>query len=376
MQRIRRFFIDESGNTGDATRTGMDFDFDNQPIFVLACIGIRDEAAFAATFAELKARHRFRSPEIKSDSAWKKPGFYLDLIGEIERLDLPVLLEVVDKRFFIAGQMVNTLILPSAGGDIDHSPKIAFMRNAIAEFITEALPPSCLSAFVEACLAPDGDAILRAYAVLLEALDAGPEEGFRGFVRMAAVDTRNDFVDAGPKHPEVVQRYLPQPDLNRYGKPVWMLPHLSSLTNLYARLNTYTRGRLQGITLVHDEQLQFGEILRASKIAVEDLAAKGLRMAYGPADYFFRETADLTFEASDRLVGIQVADVIAGYAMRLLANRMTAGATPRHDGDWQLSRLLDQDDPTRGVGTNFVMTASKMRAVGVSSAPDPFRISW
>ena len=85
--KIRQYFIDESGNTGDATRTGTGFDFDRQPIFVLACLGIEDEQAFAATFATLKARHRLLAAEVKSDAAWKKPGFYLDLLGRVDKED-------------------------------------------------------------------------------------------------------------------------------------------------------------------------------------------------------------------------------------------------------------------------------------------------
>ena len=364
VRRIVRFFLDESGNTGDATRTGVAFDFDKQPIFVLACIGLSDEIAFTSTFAELKARHRLAGAEVKSDAVWKKPKFYLDLMVEIERLDLPLLLEVVDKRFFIAAHMVNTLILPPVGGNIDLSPQLAFMRKAIAEFITEFLPPSCLAAFAEACAKPERNAILRAYAVLLEALDVEPAEGFRGFVSMAAVDTRDEFLKEGLNDLKAVQRHLPLPDLNPYGKPVWMLPHLSSLTNLYARLNTYTGGRLRGVTLVHDQQLQFGDILQANKTAAEGLAAQGIEMTYGPADYIFHEQAHLIFEKSDRSVGVQAADVIAGYAMRLLVNRMTPDAKPRRDGDWQLRRLLDQDDHMRGLGINFVMTTRKMREIG------------
>lgn len=376
VQRIRRFFIDESGNTGGATRIGAAFDFDNQPIFVLACLGIEDEIAFAAAFAEWKKRYRFRGAEVKSDAAWEKPGFYMDLLVEIERLDLPLLLEVVDKRFFIAAQMVNSLILPPVGADIDHSPPLTFMRNAIAEFITEVLSPSCLAAFVQACIQAEGDAILRTYAVLLEALAGEPAGGFCGFIRMAAVDTRNDFLEQGPNDPEVVRRHLPLPDLNPHGKPVRMLPHLSSLTNLYARLNTYTGGKLQGVTLIHDEQLQFDKILRTNKIAAEGLAAQGLKMTYGPANYVFSEEADLVFEESGRSPGLQAADVIAGYAMRLLVNRLIPGVRPRHDRDWLLRRLLDQDNPQQGLGTNFVMTTAKMRTIGISSAPDPFLLPW
>lgn len=376
MQRIRHFFIDESGNTGDATGTGTAFDFDQQPIFVLACLGVHDEAEFAANFAELKARHRLRGPEVKSSAAWTKPDFYMDLLLYIDRLDLPVLLEVVDKRFFIAAQLVNTLILPPAGGSIDHSPEVAFMRNTIAEFVAGVLPSSCLSAFVEACTLASREGILRAYDVLLEALGTERKEDLASFVRMAANHARNEFLEEGEIDPEVIRHRLPPPDATPRGKPVWMLPHLSSLTNLYARLNTYTGGNLKGVTLAHDQQLQFGEILRAGKAAAEELSSNGIKVRYGPADYVFREQADLLFMESGRSAGIQAADVLAGYAMRLLLSWVVPGAEPRHDGDWQMRRLLAHDDAERGLGINFVMTTALRRELGLTSAPDPFRLPW
>lgn len=376
VQRIKRFFLDESGNTGDVTGTGDAFDFHKQPVFVLGCLGIRDENAFDAFFADVKARHRLQGAEVKSDAAWKKPAFYMDLLIEIERLDLPLLLEVVDKRFFIAAQMVNTLILRPRGGDQDHGAPLAFIRNAIAEYITEMLPDACLDAYVAACAKADGTAILRVYEVLFDALDAEGEEGFPGFVRMVTVDARDAFLEAGPDNTAVVQARLPIPDPNHFGKLVWMLPHLSSLTNLYARLNTYTGGRLNDVTLVHDKQQEFEDILRTNKAAAEGLAAQGVEMTYGPANYVFRERADLTFVHSERSAGVQAIDVIAGYAMRLVVNRTTPGAEPRRDGDWQLRRLLDQDARVRGLGTNFVMTTAALRALDVADAPDPFLLPW
>lgn len=374
--RINLFFLDESGNTGDATHTGVAFDFDKQPIFVLACLGIADDAAFAATFARLKAHHHLRAPEVKSDAVWKKPAFFMDLLTEIEVNDLPLMLEIVDKRFFIAAQMVNSLILPSVGSDMDHSPKLTFMRNSTAEFLTEILPTSCLATFVEAFARTDGNAILQVYDSLLDSLDAKPADGINDFVRMAITDGRNNFIAEGINDPEVIQHHLPIPDLNPHGKPVWMLPHLTSFTNLYARLNTYTGGKLHGVTLIHDEQLQFGDILKDSKMATEALTCQGVNITHGSANYVFEEQADFIFQESGRSAGIQAADVIAGYAMRLIVNRMTPEIQLRHDGDWQLQRLLSHDDPDLGTGTNFVMTAAKLRKIGITSAADPFQSPW
>lgn len=109
---MRTYYIDESGNTGDAVRTGEKFDFGAQPLFTLACIGIDDPASLKGELARLKTLHAVQGVELKSSSIRNKPGFVRDLIAYLKRQCCPLFIEVVDKKFFICAHVVSTLLMP------------------------------------------------------------------------------------------------------------------------------------------------------------------------------------------------------------------------------------------------------------------------
>ncbi|WP_371323172.1 DUF3800 domain-containing protein [Dechloromonas sp. ZY10] len=52
------FYLDESGHSGDMVNSGDNFDFNSQPYFVLAAVGLSDEAAHATHVAKLRTLHR------------------------------------------------------------------------------------------------------------------------------------------------------------------------------------------------------------------------------------------------------------------------------------------------------------------------------
>src|ERR1700679_57119 len=116
------YYLDESGSNGDLVKAGDSFDFAQQPVFALACIGVYDMPDFENEIKRLKAQHRVQSAELKSTALKDKPSFVTEMAAYLELKRLPVFIEVVDKRFFFCVNMVNHLILP-AGGPIDHEPK-------------------------------------------------------------------------------------------------------------------------------------------------------------------------------------------------------------------------------------------------------------
>lgn len=66
--RISTYFLDESGNTGDVTKTGPRFDFDNQPLFVLACVGVEDVDGLAREIAAARTAHGVGGAEVKASA--------------------------------------------------------------------------------------------------------------------------------------------------------------------------------------------------------------------------------------------------------------------------------------------------------------------
>src|SRR3546814_4038600 len=97
-----------------------------------------------------------------------------------------------------------------------------------------------------------------------------------------------------------LEDFLPLADRTETDRMVWMLPNLTCLTNIYARINLSRPDGLGGITLVHDEQLQYGRILADTKALMEDLARQGNAPSALFADYDLSGAADLRFVASPR----------------------------------------------------------------------------
>ena len=113
----KKFYIDESGNTGDLVVTEEDANFSSQEYFTLACIGLNDSSLpdLENFIKELKLKYKIQSPELKFSKMkgifGKKIGFILELLKFIEE-SCDVLIEIVDKKYFLSTTIVNCLINP------------------------------------------------------------------------------------------------------------------------------------------------------------------------------------------------------------------------------------------------------------------------
>jgi hypothetical protein len=112
------------------------------------------------------------------------------------------------------------------------------------------------------------------------------------------------------------EEFLPITDESATGKKVWMLPNLQCLTNIYARLNQSRPASLDGVQLVHDEQMQYAKVLQDSKTLMEQLAAEAALPNVPFADYRLRGRGGLVFATGKIVSCLQEADILAGCAMR------------------------------------------------------------
>ena len=162
--------------------------------------------------------------------------------------------------------------------------------------------------------------------------------------------------------------FLPLPDTGNAGKLFWMLPNLTSFTNIYARINLFTRGRLDGVRLMHDEQRQFDRILTEGKASVERFAERGLRWPIRHADFSVIEQASLVFGESRAHAGIQFADVLAGFVMRHVHDVIGRGRESSSEVSDSFRLLLELSDPPKGIGINFVLPMVDVLRLGVLPA--------
>lgn len=191
------FYLDESGNSGDLARPRAAMDFGGQAIFTLASIGVRDAPTLAAELERLRQRYRIQAPELKSSAVRNRPELVDELISFLREHELPVFVEVVDKRFMIAANMINYLVMPAVGA-CDVTLEAQWFRNVLAEHLHLKAPASLVGIYVAACDAPSVDSVTGAFTALLDWLDTinGSDqvaEALRFFTR----DSFEDFKTAG-----------------------------------------------------------------------------------------------------------------------------------------------------------------------------------
>lgn len=360
---VRHYYIDESGHTGDLAGTDAALTFGRQPIFALAAIGIDDEAALGEELERLKAEYRVRAPELKASYVESKPEFVLDLVEYLAKRGLPLLIEVVDKRFMIAVHMVDCLF-GRAIGLARFDPRMRKMMNMMAEYTAMHAPPNVFGAYTVACRAATATAMGHVFDEMLRWLKEETDEVGVGMFRMTA-DTQREFSELSPDEGEVRRRFLPEPDSGVGGQPVWMLPNLSSLMNIYARINRLHGGDVGAIRMVHDEQKQYGHILQQAKSRVESVSGTEEIPRFEFADYDFRKAADLTFGVSHNSPGIQAADVLGGFVMRYTKRVLCDRTRPPEEARRAFMGIVDFFERGRGQGINFVIATQDMFTLGL-----------
>lgn len=361
----RNFYVDESGNSGDLVKTGKAFDFGQQPVFTLVGAGIDDVDSLAVELDRLRAHHRIHTREIKSTALKNKPGFIFDLVAYLSEQRCPIFAEVVEKRFFICTTMVNHFVIPPVAGEFDRRTDVMGMKNEVAEYLHALMPAAVMHAYVKACLEPSTASTRLAFEALIAWLESRmPGDTNAGFVHQFVIDSFAEFKDGAAQQPDV-QSFLPVPDLSKSAKPYWILPNLSSFTNLYARINLFRERQLGAVRIIHDEQLQYDHVLEQGKRASEEYAELGLSWPVQHADYGFKERAELTFWPSNSSVGIQAADVLAGFVMRYVQSVIAQANVPSSGAIKTFHSLLLLAEPERGTGFNFVVSRRDFARLGL-----------
>ncbi|CNF90766.1 DUF3800 domain-containing protein [Yersinia enterocolitica] len=313
------FYLDESGNTGDVANADEKFNFSSQPVFSLGCVGIPDnkEDDIFNFMEGLKLKHKIQGHEFKSKNIYyKKPELLVELFCFLKKNEFPVFVEIVDKRYFLIAHITNYIVLPALQTE---SEKSNFIRQSFAWSLYNNLPDSTLHLFIDSCESGTIQDTLKVISSIVEhyqnmVQDTTP---IASCLLHSVLMTKDDINNALNENVNRHNTYIPSKDLLKNGSPSWMLPNLSSFCNVYARVNKSMRGKIANVKFIHDEQVQFDEIIKAAKVQIE----KNNINAYTPAsNYNFNEIANLSFESSTKKKGIQIADLVAGFCMRYIQN--------------------------------------------------------
>lgn len=358
------YYIDESGNTGDLSTVKLASYFAEQRMFALAAFGCTLDQDFIDKFGALKTAHRIQAAELKSKWAYDKPRFVLDLIDMLETRHCPIFIEIVDKHFFVVMNIIERMVVPYVG-ECDIQPNALWMKGVMANYMAVYAPPQLAHSFAECCQNRDHTEIRKLYKAIIRWAQESrvpPTDIAEGIIRFAR-DSLKDFRKLSK--PKAVEKALPIPDKSPSGKLFWVLPNLTSFTNIYARINRYTRKQVSGVTLFHDEQIQFGEVLLHNKKLAESLAQIGMKLPLKTADFEFSQAASLQFLRSHDSIGIQIADVLAGFIARYVQD-VVWGSAPMHpDKVTIFTRLVEAGDYNLGTGINFVAPDNMIRFLGI-----------
>lgn len=316
------YYIDESGNSGDLIGKNIDLSFGGQPIFTLACVGISNEEELVTQVNKLKEKHGVKDKELKSsDLYFAKPEFILDVAKLISDLRLPILVELVDKRYCIATSIVLHQIWPRHFTEDGPNEEAQHIRNGWADYMAHNLKNTCYEKFFEACKNPSEKNLLSSMHELISFFREKnnifhPTENIVECIQKTINEYRTSKKREGET--EAVKYFIPIPDVKKNNKYVYLSPHVHSLFNLIQRLNKYHPKELGNVTLHHDKQEDFDEILVYSKELMEKILQKSREKSIFDSGCNVTHKLNLEFVDSERSVGVQIADLVAGYFSRYI----------------------------------------------------------
>ena len=356
---IKKYFLDESGNTGDVTLAAPNFSFEEQRFFVLSCFGHDDDTKLDIEVSRLRKLHNIQSSELKFSSVRKKPRFMRDLLTYLHVAESPIMIEATDKRYCLCIILIESLIVPAVC-PADFGKFASVIKKEFADRLAADIPDSVLNVFCEACHVRTRQSLGLAFDTLESWVTSMPQDEVIAGILKFLLDTKNDFREADERDMKAIDRFLPVPDATRNGKAIQILPHVYSMLHIYGRLNRFTNGDLSEILLYHDEQTQFDQALIDGMSLAESGIGENLPLQ-PVADFHFDHKASLSFYVSHSSIGIQVADLLAG--MVAFGLKELSKSNPELTSEWRgtFHELLKTDDPERGVGTNIVAASHVAR---------------
>lgn len=378
------YFFDESGNTGDAAL----LDWGEQPTFVLAAVGKEEgDSHLAGRVDELRKKHHIQMAELKGSKLYNsKSGFVRDVVDFLIAEGYPVFVEVVDKRYHLT-MMLTSYFLSSVSKSLRNMDEVRD-SNIIADIIFEDFDDRVMEAYAEACRRRSAEAtyeFMRVFALetrkqygsVVDASKWSDEKDFARWANLSDIVQRGqastehfeELAEAGEPEDDLVSCFLPPPDENKSGKILAMLPHVTCFTYLYARLNAHAGD--SDVRLVHDNQDQFDqllqdyqEVLASNKFAMINQLNEEAELPWRDViDWEFSDDHTIEFGDSKELIGIQIADLIAGFCRKYYDESIEKG-DQLLDEDYEITaeRLWKLGDSKGGQGINLVTSHRRAAA--------------
>ncbi|WP_421670295.1 DUF3800 domain-containing protein [Rahnella sp. EDr1-12] len=361
------YYLDESGNTGDLINKKNDMGFAKQPIFSHSCIGIEDINLPNLTdfIIDLKRRYQIDEKlELKSQDHYiKNPYLVFEIIEYIVDNDLPIICEVMDKKYNVAVSIVNHLIVPPMEDESDG--KSQYIRTIVSDFITRKAPDSCYTSFLKLCKIPNEENLISTIEDLkgffISEKDSIDDDGNTVKMLDATIDEYYTLKELSDDK-EIINKYVPIPDSDSNGNVVRLLPNVLSFYNQIARLNKIHSKKLSEVELYHDTSSEFADPLRYCIQNIKNIDAD-LMPQVSACDYNVTEDLSLFFIDSKESIGVQIADIIAGFLNRYVYGLLYKEIEMDIIYHLTFNKLMDFNRTNDSLGTNFVLPISKREII-------------
>ncbi|MFJ5371467.1 DUF3800 domain-containing protein [Pectobacterium versatile] len=354
----KEYYIDESGNTGDLIVTVGNTNFSSQEYFTLACIGLDTSklSDFFEYIENLKKKYKIQSKELKFSKIRglfdKKIGFILELTKYIKDSDF--IIEVVDKKYIVSTNIVHCLINPPYFQPEIEPEQAKRIHLEFSQWVYEHVPEEFFIKFTNASRVASEELLIDLFENLLyiakiiddpltSAVCAGIEE---------SLDDFHQFKKMNDLDRDAYTYFFPLPDLNKRGEVLAILPYIGSFYNIHARLNFLYDQDLSNVVIVHDDQQHFDDILQYyHESAINNKVDNPSSLEY--TNFNFTNKSHLEFKDDRETIGLQVADVYAGFINKAVFYFMRSERCLSEKEESILLRILSIIYSKKGI--NFVL---------------------
>ncbi|MCO4311859.1 hypothetical protein [Pectobacterium versatile] len=259
------YYIDENGTTGDLFSKKFDLSFSRQPIFTHACIGIEknQDDTVKSLIKTVKEKHDLKNYlitknrlknnkldfELKCDELYfEKPEAILDIAKFIKSQRIPLICEVMDKKYNIAISIVNHIIVPHTEFIIT-SPEGISYRNKLADLLTFYAEDLCYKQFHALCSNPTESNLLKTFAVFFDFFKRRKSllNDNGRILQFIEERKKSYFYLKGKIGDSCISRFHPIPDTDTFNNTVKFLPNVHSFYYMLARINKYHLGDIDDV---------------------------------------------------------------------------------------------------------------------------------
>jgi hypothetical protein len=292
-------YLDEAGNTGG------DLVCSDQPFFTMAAVGIpvEKEAHFALFISELKKKYKF-THELKGKSliGTKNEPLIEELMREIFNQQCPLFFTVLEKKYMVAGKIVENYFDPWYNSKTDNSwTAPSEKKKNLANYFYNNLSDSTMDLTAVAMQKGEHEKVANAFhQILHETNDAGIKsllEGARPHLEELSESLRDLFGSSSASE-------------MGSGK-VMISPNYTMFFGLMHRIEDYSRNANIKLNMIFDSSRGFNESFSKLFAKYKTDREGSLNVFQTPIYLSLKHVESFDVHDSSKCESLQVADIIS-----------------------------------------------------------------